>query len=366
MQLVIDARMLDHSGVGVYLSHVIPGVVERVAAHSPLVLAAPRSLDRVRELVGGSAQCLPWRSAPLSPADFLPPPVRGGDRLWWVPHYNVPLASRSPMVVTLHDVMPLSEAARHWPVAKRLVARAWLAAIRRRALRVLCDSAFTQEEAIRLAGIERSRTEVVPLGVEPAGATVESPCVPGATPYLLFVGLVKPHKNLAGLLRAFESISSAFPHRLVVVGRHAGLRDVDSEALALAARLAPRVELIDSVPRERLAALVAGATALVQPSFYEGFGLPPLEAMARGTPVISSRAASLPEVCGDAALYFDPASPAELAARLREVLSDGALRERLRARGLEQAGRFTWERCTSRTGEILLEALRGEAASRET
>jgi glycosyltransferase involved in cell wall biosynthesis len=364
MQLVIDARMLDHSGVGTYLSHVLPGVVERVAAHSPLVLAAPHALDRVRELVGDSARCLPWRAAPLSVAEFLPPPVRGRDRLWWVPHYNVPLVSRAPLVVTLHDVMPLSEAARHWPAAKRLVARAWLAAIRSRALRVICDSAFTREEAIRLAGIDRARTEVVPLGVDPPGSAIAPP--PDPSPYLLFVGLVKPHKNLVGLLHAFESIASAFPHRLVVVGRHAGLREVDAEALALAARLAPRVELIDSLPRERLAALVAGASVLVQPSFYEGFGLPPLEAMASGTPVIASRAASLPEVCGDAALYFDPSSPAELAARLREVLSDAALRERLRARGLEQARRFPWERCASRTGEILLQALRGETASRET
>jgi glycosyltransferase involved in cell wall biosynthesis len=176
-------------------------------------------------------------------------------------------------------------------------------------------------------------------------------------PYLLFVGLVKPHKNLSGLLRAFAGIATNIPHRLVVVGSHSSLRDVDAEALAMASRLAPRVELIESVPRERLASLMAGASALIQPSFYEGFGFPPLEAMALGTPVIAARAASLPELCGDAAILFDPHSADELAARIRELLADAPLRARLREKGLARAREFRWDTCADRTSDILLEAM---------
>jgi glycosyltransferase involved in cell wall biosynthesis len=334
---------------------VLARVAERCAAHSPLVLAAPRALERVRGMVGPAAECRPWTAPPLSVREILPPPIGAAGSLLWVPHYNVPLLSRAPLVVTLHDVLPASEAGRGWPLAKRLAVRAWLAAIRSRAVRVMCDSTFTRDEAIRLASLDAGRMEVVPLGVDmPSPASTPVSTIP---PYLLFVGLLKPHKNLRGLLRAFESILAEIPHRLVVVGRHAGLGEVDSEAVAMAVRLAPRVELIEDVSRERLASLMAGASLLVQPSFYEGFGLPPLEAMALGTPVLCARAASLPELCGDAALYFDPASHEEIARRIREVLADGALRNRMRASGIERAQRFTWDRCAARTGEILLEAL---------
>jgi glycosyltransferase involved in cell wall biosynthesis len=354
MRLAIDARMLDNSGIGVYLSHILARVVERCSAHRPVVWAAPGALERTREIAGAAADCRPWAAPPLSVRDLLPPPRTGPDTLWWAPHYNVPLLSGLPLVVTLHDVLPLSAAAGHWPLAKRVVVRAWLAAVRSRAVRVICSSAFTRDEVVRLAGIDASRIDVVPLGVD-----MPSPAAPvdGATPYLLFVGLVKPHKNVTGLLRAFERVSGSIPHRLVVVGRHSGLREVDSEALALAARLAPRVELVENIPRERLASLMAGAAALVQPSFYEGFGFPPLEAMALGTPAIVARAGSLPEMCGDAAVYVDPASTGDIAQAILRVVGDEGLRASLGARGLAHVRHFTWRRCADRTGEILLQAL---------
>jgi glycosyltransferase involved in cell wall biosynthesis len=102
---------------------------------------------------------------------------------------------------------------------------------------------------------------------------------------------------------------------------------------------------------------MAGASALIQPSFYEGFGFPPLEAMALGTPVIAARAASLPELCGDAAILFDPRSADELAARIRELLADAPLRSRLREKGLARAREFRWDTCADRTSDILLEAM---------
>ena len=356
MRLVIDARMLDHSGIGVYLSHVLPGIIERCAPLDPLVLASPEAHDRAKSLVATKATVAVWSAAPLSVRELLPPPHSGPGTLWWVPHYNVPLFSRAPLVATVHDVLPLSSAAGHWPLAKRLAVKSWIAAIRARARRVVCSSDFTRREVIRLARIDESRIDVVPLGVDIPGTVAPAPIDDGAKPYLLFVGLVKPHKNLSGLLRAFEAVSGEIAHRLIVVGRHTGLRDVDSAALEQAARLAPRVELLEDIPRERLAALMAGAALLIQPSFYEGFGLPPLEAMAAGTPVLAASAGALPEVCGDAALYFDPASPREMAQRIREALGDEGLRDRLRERGRERVRAFTWEACAARTGDILLAA----------
>jgi glycosyltransferase involved in cell wall biosynthesis len=178
---------------------------------------------------------------------------------------------------------------------------------------------------------------------------------------LVFVGLVKPHKNLLGLLRAFQSITDRVPHRLIIVGRQSGLREVDHAAIDLARRLAPRVDLRADIALPGLIELVAGAELLVQPSFHEGFGLPPLEAMAVGTPVLASRAGAMPEVCGDAARYCDPESSADIARRIVEVLGDATLRNTMRERGLARAKLFSWQRCAHLTSEVVLSACRGQS-----
>jgi len=356
VRLVIDARMLDHSGIGTYLVNVLPRVLPRCVTLNPVLLALPGQRARAAAIAQTFAEVRQWAAPPLSVAEWWPPPVGAPEDLWWAPHFNVPLWRGLPLVVTLHDLLPLSDTAGRWPLHKRLAVRAWLGAVRRRARRVICVSAFTRREAIELGHLDAGTTSVIPLGVDAGWSAGASPRATGAPPYLLFVGLVKPHKNLRGLLLAFETIASMIPHRLIVVGRHTGLRGVDAAALALAERLAPRVELLESVPQPRLADLVAGADLLVQPSFHEGFGLPPLEAMAAGTPVLAARAGALPEVCGDAALYCDPGSVADIGRRILEAVGDKALRARLRERGLERARAYTWDACANATADVLLAA----------
>jgi glycosyltransferase involved in cell wall biosynthesis len=356
MELFIDARMLDHSGIGVYLSNVLPGVLRRCAALDPVLLTLPRQLARARELAAPHGRVLPWRATPLSVADLLPPSAAARGGLWWSPHFNVPLLSRAPLVVTLHDLLPLDEAGGSVAAHKRAAARLWLGAIRRRARQVICDSEFTRRDAIRLGGIDPGRTRVAHLGVDPswtAGATQQKA---GAPPHLVFVGLVKPHKNLPGLLRAFETLMPAIPHHLVVVGQHTGLRDVDRAALAIARRLGARVELLEDVAQSRLVQIVATADLLVQPSFTEGFGLPVLEAMAAGTPVLAARAGALPEVCGDAAAYCDPHSSKDIARAIHEIVADPRRRAGMRERGRARARAFTWESCAEATSRALLGA----------
>ena len=356
MGLYIDARLIDRSGIGVYLSNVLPGVLRRCAALNPVVLTLPGQLARVRELAGTDVELRPWRAAPLSIADLLPPPsfARGG--LWWSPHFNVPLLSRMPLVVTLHDLLPLSAAGGGGARYKRAATRLWLGAIRQRARRVICVSGFTRDSAIREGGIDARKTCVAHLGVDPAWAAGSVPQSAPTEPYIVFVGLIKPHKNLRGLLRAFEAVMPAIAHRLVIVGRHTGLRDVDCAALATARRLGARVELLENLSQARLVRIVADADLLVQPSFTEGFGLPALEAMAAGTPVLAARAGALPEVCGDAARYCDPHSPEDIARAIREILSDAPLRDRMREQGRARARTFTWNACAEATSGALLDA----------
>ena len=330
MRLVIDARMLEHSGIGTYLANVLPRVLPRCSALAPIVLVRPGQRASAAAIAHDSAEVREWAAAPLSLAEVRPAPFAAAGHLWWAPHFNVPLWPALPLVVTLHDLLPLSDATGRWPLHKRLAVGAWLRAVRRRARGVICVSEFTRREAIALGHLDAATASVIPLGVDTGWAAGTRPRSADAPPYLLFVGLVKPHKNLLGLLRAFEAIASMIPHRLIVVGRHTGLSGVDVAALALAERLAPRVLLLEDVPREQLADLVVGADLLVLPSLHEGFGLPALEAMAAGTPVLAARAGALPEVCGDAAIYCDPRSVDDIGRMILALVGDDALRERLR------------------------------------
>jgi glycosyltransferase involved in cell wall biosynthesis len=357
MRLFIDARMLDHSGIGVYLASVLPSVLPRCAELQPVLLVTPQQQACARELVGNTTEIVPWPAAPLSMAELRPPPGIAFGDVWWSPHFNVPLPSTIPLVVTLHDLLPLNQVGLRSSWHKRLAVRMWMLAIRRRALRVICVSEFTRQEAVRLAHLEPSRVDVVHNGVDSAWTTgIGSTASTETVPYLLFVGLVKPHKNLLGLLHAFKIVAPIIPHSLIVVGRHTGLRDIDEAALALAACLGPRVELVENVSRIRLAQLVVGADLLVQPSFYEGFGFPPLEAMAAGTPVLAARAGAMPEICGEAALYCDPCSADDIASRILELIRNPGLRSQMRDRGLERVRHFTWEACAQATSDLLLVA----------
>jgi glycosyltransferase involved in cell wall biosynthesis len=347
-RLVIDARMLGYSGIGAYLTNVLPGVLSRCAALDPSVIVLPGrspSIDAVppRSLVT-------WNAKPLTLEELSKPPVPRGTILWWAPHFNVPLRCSAPLIVTLHDLLPLVDP-RTSPIRKAAV-KTWLTRIRSKALRVICVSEFTRRHATEIAGINAKITSVIPLGVRVA------PCRSTASeaPYLLVVGLLKPHKNLGALARAFERIASRIPHRLVIVGKQQGLRDVDRDALSAMARLGPRVEFHEHVSDQLLWNLLCGADMLVQPSLFEGFGLPPLEAMSAGTPVLAARAGALPEVCGDAAWYCDPTSEDDIAAQILELAGNPALRSRLGAAGRRRAAEFSWARCADSTADVILHA----------
>jgi glycosyltransferase involved in cell wall biosynthesis len=356
-RLVVDARMLTYSGIGTYLQNVMPLVLERLHALDPLVLILPRDAAVADRGLPGGAQHRLWDAAPLTAQDFGRPPRDLDQALWWVPHYNVPLRSPAPLVVTLHDLLPLQLGYRMQELGKRFALRSWLHAIRRRARRVLCASEATRRDAVARAGLDPERLRVVHLGAGPAWQRAEAPRADGDAPYIVYVGLLKPHKNAAALLRAFASIADRIPHRLVLIGKHRGVRDVDAAALELAQRMAPRVELHDSVAQPDLIRIVAGAQLLVQPSLHEGFGLPPLEAMACGVPVVAARIAALEEVGGDAAFYCDPHSVPDIGAAMLRVLGDPALRATMRERGRTRASALTWDACASATADVIAEAI---------
>jgi glycosyltransferase involved in cell wall biosynthesis len=207
---------------------------------------------------------------------------------------------------------------------------------------------------------------VVPLGVDAASyASVTEEGILGARDrlgvdgaYLLFIGGIEGRKNLPGLVRAFATLPADLDVRLVIAGgavaRDPGAgRDLESALRSVPARIAGRIVRTGYVSEANKAALLAGAEALVYPSRYEGFGFPVLEAMAAGTPVVTSDRSSLPEVAGPDSVLVDPESTDAIAAGIERVLTDGALQARLREAGPKRAASFTWERTARATAEVL-------------
>ena len=274
-------------------------------------------------------------------------------------HVPTPLPAPHPLVVTIHDLTPFVVPEVMPSLVRRTAYRWWNARAARRADSLLANSRATADDIARYYPRAAARVRVVPHAADDFAA-VERGVLPAAlagdgAPYLLSMGNTKPHKDLPTLLRAFADVRAAHPGlRLLLVGRDAPgyAASVLGETPAASA-----IAFTGRVDDPTLRALYAGAAAFAFPSRYEGFGLPPLEAMISGTAVVCSDAASLPEVVGEAALLFPAGDAAALSRQLERVLGDAALRETLVAAGARRARLFTWERTAQGTLAVYRELL---------
>lgn len=263
---------------------------------------------------------------------------------------GVPWHCPLPLVITLHDFIPL-----HLPALfnGKAINRAWYRQQMRlagHASSLICVSQATRQDAMRFLDAPAERCTVVYEGVDRTVFHAAGPDEqPASPPYVLFVGGDYPNKNRPAALAAFARLTGAttLPHHLVLVGRD----DAPEEALAQAAPGLDlrRVRRVQQADQAELARLYRQADLFLFPSTCEGFGLPLLEAMASGAPVVTSTASSLPEVAGPAALLVDPHDVAGLAAAMMQVLADRALHARLRAAGLARAAQFTWQAAAEQT-----------------
>jgi glycosyltransferase involved in cell wall biosynthesis len=256
-----------------------------------------------------------------------------------VVHYplTVPIpAAHAPTVVTLQDLQHLDLSEHFSAARRRFRSRAYDAAAQK-ADAVVVTSQFVRARATELLGLDESRVHVIPLGVDHALFRAGDET---REPFLLYPARLWPHKNHARLLQAFVLLRSELPElRLVLTG--GGLEELRP--------LPEGVESLGMVAPEELASLYRTAACVVFPSLYEGFGLPPLEAMASGCPVAASSAGAIPEICGDAAVYFDPKDPEAIANGVRETL---ALADELHELGVARAASFTWEKNACRHEDI--------------
>ncbi len=367
MRVAIDARALlsQKTGIGTYTRGIasglakLPGVEVGLFAPRPLsdgdragswsVMADQHPFGMVWAQTTLPRRCLDWKADVLLCALTI-----------------APVRARLPVVSVVHDLTPWEHP--EWHAARTLIGflPLWEATADRAAY-LVCVSEATRRELLRGYPETSPRVRVVPNGVDPDFALSPGGPAPqdvrrrftGGRPYILYLGTLEPRKNVEALVAACERLWARRRSRpdLVLAG------GLGWKTAALHRRIArspyrDKIHLPGYAPHDVARDLYRAAEAFVYPSLCEGFGLPVLEAMACGTPVVASTAPALVEVGGDAALYAEPRDPGQLAAQIERILDDAALAQRLRRAGPARAAGFTWDAAGSKTAAILADAAR--------
>ena len=336
LPVIIDGRSLvpPRSGIGVHTAEiagrldVVPPPL--IASHAEI--SNRQGIERCRFRVDRAPNGILWQQ-------FVLPRIADSGVLWGS-FGTIPFTLRIPSVVTLHDFSSVTMPGRH-----RLKTIAsfnlFIGRSLERARRIAAVSRAVAEEAMRWFGVARGRIEIVPNGVDeffrPGGEEGD---------FILFAGTLEPRKGIDVLFSAWRSLPEPRPPLIVCGNAGWGVRVPDG------------VQVTGWVDRERLRGLYQRARIFVYPSRYEGFGIPPLEAMACGAPVIATRTGAIPEYAADAALLIDPGDGDALREAMLRLMRDAALRGDLRARGIERAKQYRWERSAKLMTELLAEAAR--------
>ena len=367
-----DARKARDFGIGSYIRELVRALARTPDAARYRFRLFGRAEDReLFSSLPGNFHFSEEGARGYSAAELTGMPMRVRRHrldLFHATHYVLPPLLGCPAVVTVHDIIHLLYPQFLPGPAARLYARAMIARSLRKARRVIAVSRQTRDDLLARFRVPESRIEVVYNGVSsrfrPDLPEAEISRVRAAHglpgEYALFVGGEKPHKNLANLVRAFARAprEGALPVALVLAGPMSKESRARTEALAASLALGDRVRVLGAVAEEDLPALYAGARFLVHPALYEGFGLPVVEAMACGTPVLTSSTSALREIADEAAYLVDPLDVEAIAHGIWLLASDAGTRLLLRERGLLRARQFSWETAAERTLRIYEEAMR--------
>jgi glycosyltransferase involved in cell wall biosynthesis len=343
MRLLLDARKIEDYGIGVYIRHVFGGLLEQPFEDIRVIHLAGKERLEVpaeKEISAHSANYdpreqieIPWKCRHL----------RG--YYYFSPHYIFPLLLRQRLIVTVHDLIHFKFPAFFKPPVKVAMARFFLRQIKSRAALIFTVSRQTAADLAEMFSVPMDKIKIIYNGVADTFFQTPPFASPYPFPYILYVGNWKPHKNIITLLQAFRLISKLHPElRLVLIGiSPQPVVQKEISRLNLEEKCLP----LGFLPQPEVIRYLDGASLFVFPSLYEGFGLPPLEAMARGRAVISSPAGSLREVLADAALYFDPSSAEDLAAKIDLLLSDESKRHSYEEKGRQRSWLFRWPKAVA-------------------
>jgi glycosyltransferase involved in cell wall biosynthesis len=329
-------------------------ILERLKREFQMAIYPDIRRDGIGTYLGGINKYLELprlscRFSPLSPLQFLSGIPKGYD-LIHVPHFVVPRTRRGVRIVcTIQDVTPLVVGHLLSPISSVYI-RARIRWSIRAADHLIFTSENTHRDVTRIFG-PVPRYSVIPLATEKALPPESIFAVRHEFPFFLCVGRRRAHKNIDGILRAFAEVARRSGCHLVFGGAE-DKYDTTYRMMAAELGISDRVHFTGLLSSEELAAHYRSAVALVFPSLCEGFGLPILEAMTYGCPVITSNISSMPEVAGPAALYVDPSDPSSIARAMELVETQPAVRQELSEKGFERVQRFTWKNTAERTCEV--------------
>ncbi|MFQ5945450.1 MAG: glycosyltransferase family 4 protein [Anaerolineae bacterium] len=362
MRIGLDARILHHSHAGIaqYVRGLVRGL-DRVLEESMeeiLLLQSRKDLSPPHRGARFPRRPL-WTPSHhrleqwILPLELLPLRLD----LLHSPDFIPPLRRTFRSVITVHDLAFLRDPAILTAQSSRYYGQVGRAA--HSADRIVVPSHATQRDAVELLGVSPEKVTVIPEAADPQfqpwdgdeeALSAEASRLGVEGPFLLFVGTLEPRKNLPLLLRAYRQLldEAASDIRLVIAGRPGWLYQEIFD-LTEELKLSDEVLFLSHVPPEDLRLLYCAAEIYLHPASYEGFGLPPLEAMACGTPVVAAATSSLPEVVGDAGILVDPADAEAWTAAIHRLLAEPALRTDLKERGLARAGRFSWDETARKT-----------------
>lgn len=375
MRVLIDSTQLPltRTGVGIYGERLIEQISSIARDEDEIFILVQSDDSRLRSLLASRANLLPIVIPSQIFRNRLALALYEQCVLPWMLlrrqvdvvhslHYTFPLWSPCRRVVTLHDMTFFL-----WPDlhtrGRKIIFSRFIRLAMRQAEGVLFVSESTRTDAERLFGHGHNLRAVASLGIDDTSfANVPSSRIAEALsrlgiegPYILFLGTVEPRKNIPRLVEAFHSLAKKYPrHALVIAGKLGWNYEATMNAISNSP-YSGRIHRLGYVAPEDKQPLIAGCDVLAYPSLYEGFGLPVLEGMAAGVPVVTSNVSSMPEVAGSGALLVDPTSAEEIANAIDAVLSDDSCRSRLRQAGRIQAKKFTWEATARRTYAVYRE-----------
>ena len=366
MRIAIDARKLHDYGIGTYVRNVLRYLGRIDRENEYVLLCRPADADAVRGY-GDNFRAWPLSAGNYSISEQYRLPLalkRMGADVFHAPHYVLPPVMPCPSVVTIHDCIHLMFPEYLPNRFAHAYARTFMTLAARRSSKVLTVSEASKRDILRFFHIPSSKVEVVYNAID--DRFDREPEVDDVMrvreryqlndPFVLYAGNIKPHKNVDRVIEAFARVRRhGFERlRLLIIGDEIS-KNPQLRRAVHRHQMHQHVRFLGFVPDATLAVLYRLADVFVFPSLYEGFGLPPLEAMASGTPVVTSNVSSLPEVVGDAALLVDPRDAEAIAGAVVRILSDETLRRSLAQKGLARAHEFSWERSVRRIRDVYLE-----------
>jgi glycosyltransferase involved in cell wall biosynthesis len=370
MRIAVDIRRMYDFGLATYIRNVVRALGRVDEENEYLLVGSSSRFEQLGELPD-NFHYLPLQNPETTFANYLEMHRvinANAVDLIHVPHtFYRPLITKAPYVITVHDLLDYMYRARTTNGMRRMMHSYLTRQVMHHAARIFAVSNFTKRDVGRYFDVKPAKIEVVYNALDESfmrghSTPAEQEMVRGRyqvnSPFLLYAGRISPHKNVARIIEAFSALKGelakedAYPDlKLIIIGDEVS-KNPDIRRAVIRSGMQHEVRFLGYVSIDVLRIFFDMAKVFVFPSLYEGFGLPPLEAMAHGTPVVASNTSALPEVVGNAALMVNPENVFEISRALQRVLTDQCLRDRMKLAGIEQAQRFSWDASVLRMLEI--------------